>query len=703
MNLGALLGFSSACVAAALVFVVSIQERRSAAHWFFALGMGLLALESLCAGLAACAASIPSLDYWRRSEFVLMSFLPAPWLAFSLAYARGNSREFLLKWRWPLVLTLVAAPALALLCWDTLVVEGTATAASLSFSLGMLARVLVVIFLLSAILVLMNLERTLRSSVGMMRWRIKFMILGVGVLFAARAYTSSQMMLYGTSGLGMDALNCGALLLGGLLVTRSLARTGHFEVSVYPSQAMLHNSLTLLLAGVYLVIVGVLAKLVRLFGGAETFALRAFLVLVSFILLGVVLLSDRARLFTRRFISRHLQRPLYDYRTVWRTFIEGTARRVEQTELCDAIAKLASEIFQALSVSIWLTNEKQDDLLFAASTSLTGVKAGQITIPPAEAAAIIGAFQKRTEPVDIDSSGEAWAAALRKAHPEEFRERRGAGRITAPMIAGKELVGLLVLGDRVGGVSFSTQDLDLLKSVSDHAAASLLNVQLSQRLSQAKQMEAFQQMSAFFVHDLKNTASTLSLMLQNLPEHYQDPGFREDALRGISKTVAHINDLITRLTVLRQGLAIHFAECDLNELVTRTLSGQEVTPGVELVKNLGTLPKVRIDAGQMQKVLTNLVLNAREAISSGGRVWVQTSRRNGWVELAVMDDGCGMTPEFVKQRLFRPFHSTKQRGIGIGMFHCKIIVEAHGGRIEVESAPGQGAAFRVLLPVESNA
>jgi signal transduction histidine kinase len=93
------------------------------------------------------------------------------------------------------------------------------------------------------------------------------------------------------------------------------------------------------------------------------------------------------------------------------------------------------------------------------------------------------------------------------------------------------------------------------------------------------------------------------------------------------------------------------------------------------------------------------VLNAREAVTSGGQIKVETGQRNGWVVLAVSDNGCGMTSEFVQRALFRPFQTTKKKGIGIGMFQARIIVEAHRGRIEVESEPGKGTAFRVLLPV----
>ena len=116
-------------------------------------------------------------------------------------------------------------------------------------------------------------------------------------------------------------------------------------------------------------------------------------------------------------------------------------------------------------------------------------------------------------------------------------------------------MGLMILGDRVGGARFSWQDFDLLKCIGDHIAAGLLNTQLSQKLLQAKELEAFQTMSAFFVHDLKNTANTLNLMLQNLPMHFDDPAFRADALRGVSKTVAHINRLIGRLGSIRHRSA----------------------------------------------------------------------------------------------------------------------------------------------------
>ena len=270
------------------------------------------------------------------------------------------------------------------------------------------------------------------------------------------------------------------------------------------------------------------------------------------------------------------------------------------------------------------------------------------------------------------------------------------------MMIGGEVLGVMTLGDRVGGIAFMHQDLDLLKCVGDQVAASLLNLQLSGKLLQVKEMEAFQTMSAFFVHDLKNTASTLGLMLKNLPVHFNDPAFREDALRGVSKTVTHINNLISRLSLLRHGLEIRRAESDLNDVVAKALAVHKGALEVVLLKEFNPVPKISLDPEQVIKVITNLVLNATEAVSKQGQVRIQTSRLNGWAVLAVADNGCGMSQEFLNRSLFRPFQTTKKAGLGIGMFQSKMIIEAHGGRIEVESEAGKGTTFRVLLPLTQN-
>jgi signal transduction histidine kinase len=207
-------------------------------------------------------------------------------------------------------------------------------------------------------------------------------------------------------------------------------------------------------------------------------------------------------------------------------------------------------------------------------------------------------------------------------------------------------------------------------------------------------------MATFFVHDLKNAANSLTLLLENMPRHFDDPEFREDALRAIGKTVDRINTMIQRLGSLQRKPEINRVESDLNELVVSVLEELPAVEGrVEIVRELRPLPKIWFDPEQMGSVVTNLVVNAREAVGSDGVVRVETMTDAGQVVLSVQDDGCGMSPEFVEKSLFKPFCTTKSKGLGIGMFQCRMVVEAHRGRIRVESAPGDGTTFRVNLPV----
>ena len=692
------LGFASALFGGVLALMVAWNKRRSVAHWAFVAGMVALALEDVCFALTADAASPEEMVYWQNWRLVAMSFLPGIWLFFSLTYARGNYSEFLKRWRLVLVAAFLLPIGLAILFGNDLIVRVVQTETGhLTFGLGIPGTVLNLLSLVVSVLVLMNLERTYRAAVGTMLWRIKFMILGLGVIFAVRAYVGSQVLLFHAVNLSLEAVTATAMLLGGVLILRSLFRAGHFNTDVYPSQSALHNSLTVLLAGAYLLIVGVFAKVVVFLGGDASFTLKAFVLLVILVLLAIVLLSDRVRLHARRFVSRHFQRPLYDYRSVWRRFTEETASCVKPAELCQAAVKLVADIFQALSVTIWLVDDKRENFVFATSTFLSETKAINLKPQSADAMEVMRALEEHPDPIDLDASKEGWTTVLRHCHPDEFR--KGGHRVCVPMMSGGEVLGLMILGDRVGGASFSWQDFDLLKCIADQVAASLLNVQLSQKLLQAKEMEAFQTMSAFFVHDLKNTTSTLNLMLKNLPVHFNDPEFRADALRGISKTVAHINRLIGRLSLLRHELQIKPVESDLNEVVVKALAGWEEAAGVNLIKSLGALPKIPLDQEQMLKVVTNLVLNAREAVLPAGEVRIETAQSNDRVILTVSDNGCGMDPEFLSRSLFRPFQTTKKNGLGIGLFQSKMIVEAHKGKVQVESQPGKGTTFRIILPL----
>lgn len=705
MNIEMLVVCASIGVAGALSIATMFKAGRSIPRWAFVIGMGLLGLEALLVSLSNAATTPEEIAKWQSWRLVVVTLLPVAWIAFSATYARGKDRLPVNR------VTLGALLALILPCiaavwfreWQVVSAQFTAWETGWRLRWSWSGTVLFIFMLVGSVAVVVNLERSFRASIGAIRWRIKYMLLGVGLIFVVRIYTSSQAVLFQGVDSSTEMINLIALVVGGALTTRSLYRTGHFDLEVYPSRSVLQKSLTVFLAGAYLLIVGILAKVVSYIGGDAAFAVKAFFIMAMVVLLAIVIQSDRARLELRRFVSRNFRRSSYDYREVWKTFTEGTVSRVEQADLCRGLVTLIAETFDALSVSILLVEEKKERLILGASTNSSAsspIASNNGDEVRRDASLVCERFHNQPHPVDIESITDPWADALKIYHPAQFPN--GGNRVCVPVIGHGDVLGVIVVGDRVAGIPFSVEDFEMLKCISDHAAASLLNVQLSTKLLQAKELEAFQSMAAFFVHDLKNAASTLNLMLQNFPAHFDNPEFKQDALRGIGKTASHINRLVSRLGMLRHELRVELAEADVNELVSSILAEIEHTPGYIFTKNLGSLPRVKIDRDQIHKVITNLILNATEATAPQGEVRISTGRENGWVVLTVADSGCGMSSEFLRNSLFRPFQTTKKNGLGIGMFQSKMIVEAHRGRIAVASEVGKGTTFQVYLPEAPN-
>jgi putative PEP-CTERM system histidine kinase len=412
----------------------------------------------------------------------------------------------------------------------------------------------------------------------------------------------------------------------------------------------------------------------------------------------VLLLSDRLRQRVHNFVDRHSTSAQHDSIKIWTGFSQRLANVKDEAGLCAASARLISETFEVLSVTIWLLDEHREQFIAGASTAPQPGEAIPGTPPPAASIAVAVGLRTRTSPFDLECVSEGWAGELRQLNPATFPN--GGNRWCVPLRAKEQILGALVLADRVNGAHYTVEQLQLLQCIADQMTSALLNLRLANEVARSREMEAFRTMSAFFVHDLKNAAASLNLMLKNLPVHFDDPAFREDALRGIGNTARRIDEMIGRLTALRQRPASQPVEADLNRLVSEVLDRLDTRPHVDLTQDLHPLPLILADCEQIRGVITNLLLNARDAVGPEGRIALRTEHLGGSVLLSVTDNGCGMSPAFMKDSLFRPFESTKKKGLGIGMFQSRMIVEAHGGSIRAESETGKGATFRVRLPVK---
>src|SRR5262249_55604017 len=157
-----------------------------------------------------------------------------------------------------------------------------------------------------------NLEQTFRSAVGTMRWRIKFVVLALAVIFGTSIYVQSQSILFPVLDMALSEIEAGALLIGCLCFATAYLRAGMTEVDVYPSRAVLRSSLTIIIVGSYLFLVGIVAQVVKHFGGAEIFQFQAFVVLLGMTGLAILLLSDRAKRKVDVFVASHFNKAQHD-------------------------------------------------------------------------------------------------------------------------------------------------------------------------------------------------------------------------------------------------------------------------------------------------------------------------------------------------------------------------------------------------------
>jgi hypothetical protein len=702
-----IISYIAAACALAIAIAVVLRNKRSLMDWLFAVGMGLLAAEAFLSGVSLSASIADDMLDWQRCRLLASSLVAGVWLLYSLTFARKNYQKFLSRWKWVLAVSFLAAPAIVLFFWDGLfMAAATAGVGVLSTTLIQLGRsghVAYLLLLASGVLILMNLERAFRHAAGHARWQIKFMILGLGGLFGVRLYADSQAVLFHEIDMGMEAVGSLALILACVMVARSLSRTRALAFDLYLSQSFLYNSFTVLVVGVYFILVAVASRFVYRLWGPAGVPVIALLILLALVGLATLFLSDKLRFKRKRFISRHFKRPVYDYQQVWAGFTENTASLTNIKDLCMAIATIVSHTLDALSVSLWLVSEQQDRPELGWSTVHSDAGAETSGVADDAWVSLVRLMSARSMPIDLFAIDDELAVQLNSLYGKDLKE--AAVHYCVPLRAGGRLVAILTLGERVLKQPLLFEDYELLRTIADQSAIALLNLKLSEKLRQAKELEAFQVMSAFFMHDLKNLASKLSLVTQNMPVHFDNSEFRQDAMRTVSQSVEKIRGMCNRLSMLSQTIEISPRRLDLNELVRSTLSMMNGELGPAINMSLGDLPDVHADREQIQKVVENLLINAGEAMEGTGAIRITTASREGdtWAELSVSDEGCGMTRGFMDQYLFKPFQTTKKQGMGIGLFHCKTIVEAHGGRIEVESAEGKGSTFRVLLPTHRSA
>ena len=268
-----------------------------------------------------------------------------------------------------------------------------------------------------------------------------------------------------------------------------------------------------------------------------------------------------------------------------------------------------------------------------------------------------------------------------------------------PLVHFGKLAGLVVLARPRLPRALDWEDFDLLKVVGREAASYLAEAQGQAALSDARRFDEFNRRFAFIMHDLKNLVSQLSLVARNAERHADNPAFRADMVATLQSSVGKMNDLLARLSQREISKGDGVSVLDVDKLVAEVVASKKPGyPQLELTPS-GKPVEVSGDGAQLEQMFAHLIQNAIDASVDATAVTVSVASGADEVAIAVADQGVGMTPAFLRNDLFRPFHSTKPGGFGIGAYEARTIVRNMGGQLDVASTPGEGTVFTVRLPI----
>ena len=268
-----------------------------------------------------------------------------------------------------------------------------------------------------------------------------------------------------------------------------------------------------------------------------------------------------------------------------------------------------------------------------------------------------------------------------------------------PLIVHDYMIGFMVLARSQAQIHFNWEDSDLLKTAGRQVAVHLAQMETSQALAEAKQFEACSRLSSYVMHDLKNLIAQLSLVVTNAAKHSGNPRFMEDAIATVDNSVHKMNALLSHLRSdsIQEKVAGAIDLCATLGDVVKTMSNNKPVPSLDCQ---ATDIHINADADRCGAIIGHLIRNAQDATKDDGRIIVRLFRRSDRAIIEVQDTGCGMDQTFIKERLFRPFDSTKGKsGMGIGVYEAQDYVHRLGGNLEVISRVGEGTTFRVSLPI----
>ncbi len=554
---------------------------------------------------------------------------------------------------------------------------------------------LTVVSLLVTIISIVFIEQVYHNTRAEQKWAIKYLCLGLLGMFIYDFYMYADAFLYQRIDPVVWQARGFVYALTVPLIGLSVSRDPLWSPEIFISRRVVFHTTTLLASGIYLIIMGIAGYYVRDFGGNWGLVAQAIFLFITILILVLFISSRRIRARLYVLVNKHFYPYKYDYREEWLRFIRTLSASSEEKELYHNTIKSIAQIIESPGGMLWL---RADNGFFVCVDTwemehVTAREPTETSLPKflEEYEFVISVDEFLEQPEVYNRLGylelPEWVKTIQPW-------------LIVPLIYNDLLIGFVVLDHaEARKQSFNWEDSDLLKTAARQVAAFLEQMNASKALAEAKQFESFNKVSTYVVHDIKNLVAQLSLISSNAEKHKDNPLFMEDVFKTINNSVTKMNKMMEVLSgkvSTSKSSKVNIVSV-LEELVHhRQIAGGKPVPilGCESASFY-----VKADKNQLIAILGHLVQNAQDATDNDGRITISQKRSTDGVVIEIEDTGSGMSEEFIKNNLFKPFKTTKgSKGMGIGVYEAREIILAIGGQIEVSSEVGVGTCFRLTIP-----
>lgn len=522
---------------------------------------------------------------------------------------------------------------------------------------------------------------------------LKLISISVATFFAYDIYLFSHSLIFSRADDDLEqargavnGLSAIAIILGVIVTSRHDQRPAQITVS----RPVIFYTTALTGVGSFLTLIAVGGYYIQTYGGTWGNFLSILVLFAALIFISVVLISKTARSFFTVWINKNFFHHKYDYRVEWLRLINSLSRPANGGDFSRrAIATVAS-IFKSPSGGLWL----REGEVFR-PTCFYNMPTPAINLKEPVSTAFCRAMKDNEWVFSPSAPADEKLGTLNEYLPA-WTQQIPQLWLVMPLLTEDELLGFMILTEPNIDTSLTWEDLDLLKTVGRQVASYLYRHEAAELLAEARQFDAFNKLTAFIMHDLKNLIAQQALVVQNAAKHKENPAFVEDAIRTIDNSVKRMNNLLKRL--------------QQNE-PSETRSTSVTSALIDAIKkcqDAQPLPSLRIECEDIKistdydgfiMVLTHVIQNAQEATPESGFIDVILSATNQDLVIKIEDNGRGMTEDFLRNHLFKPFETTKSgKGMGIGAYQTKEFVNSLGGSVLVESNVGEGTTFTITIP-----